>query len=1072
MTLLNVAYVIAYGKALAAAVAALTSGRLLASLAPEVVGQKLAAVKKLVQLFAERDPSLLRGARESCLRILKTAGEGGDMALIEQVPEACTALLSHEAKAAWPQALPVVAGVFDALGAIRANVSPADILPWTRARFERSRALIATLMEIRDKSHGGELNVFGKELAACLGSAVKAFGPEAVLSVAGLKLLEVPLNEKYYEQASRSWLLLVLRDSCRRTWLAFFASFFMPLASALRTKAVEAESAASPLFAKKYLTLLEHVWALLPAFCDEPLDLSAAFMAEGGRLAKQLVSVLQKEPQLRDYVWMAFTRLCAVAQEPPSPLSQALQESNVACLRKLAARVLPEMFGAYLKLHAEGEEQDASRAGHSRHLALEAVQGYAKVAEPSLVGSLFKNIVARWLKATAGEADAPEAAEAKPVADLANALIPHLPPDCLELALKVYTPALKGAVSASEDDEGSVASLQKAAYRVVCSVLQHPAAGAGNGPSDVSKIFELWAVLRDARQTCAAPSLKARLTAIEALLNLMERHLGPQFTNPAVRQEFMQCLTTILPEVLFHLRDQGTGVRDAARECLRVAATTAVHQEMLAEVVALLSAGLAGLTRHSKASAVDALSRLLYETRSKMDRQLRDRLIMVVLLLLGDDDAQVWRAVLKFTKVVVYVVPKDGLPAFLPQILKLFDSRHVASAKMLIRHIIDRLVKVVPAETLNEVFPKAHLPLLTYIQRQHAREGRPKVVLAAADGGEGDGNDGEDDAEMGDDDGPKESWATFQQGDDAGEEAGDEDEGKAPRPGKKRARGSGGGGAEPPMSAVMAHDSVQALLNAWEAESDGSDDGEGGARRRSKATKGKRKHDAVETTTWIHEDKDVPLDFMSADAAHSVLTVRPPQQKRRRGSITGAAGAQNRAEALRRSGLCFAEDGRLVVNEEAEEKGDKEEEEGAEAKKLFAGGAGADAKKPKALSRLAEQRKARLAAKGKAKLQRRGVHQIKGLDSTKPGKKGSGDGKRKGSTLKPYAYVQLNPKVTKEKYRDRASKTFESVVQGAKKGVLKGTKAKARDAKLKESKVAKKNKQKANRKAHKPTGSR
>ncbi|CAE7188014.1 unnamed protein product [Symbiodinium microadriaticum] len=63
----------------------------------------------------------------------------------------------------------------------------------------------------------------------------------------------------------------------------------------------------------------------------------------------------------------------------------------------------------------------------------------------------------------------------------------------------------------------------------------------------------------------------------------------------------------------------------------------------------LVSAGLAGLSRHAKAAALDALSRLLYEHHSKM----------VVLLLLEDRDAQVWRAALKFTKVVVFVLPKD-----------------------------------------------------------------------------------------------------------------------------------------------------------------------------------------------------------------------------------------------------------------------------------------------------------------------------------------------------------------------------------------------------------------------------
>lgn len=45
-----------------------------------------------------------------------------------------------------------------------------------------------------------------------------------------------------------------------------------------------------------------------------------------------------------------------------------------------------------------------------------------------------------------------------------------------------------------------------------------------------------------------------------------------------MREEYLQCLTTIIPEILFHLRDQSTAVREAARESLHLAATTAIHQ--------------------------------------------------------------------------------------------------------------------------------------------------------------------------------------------------------------------------------------------------------------------------------------------------------------------------------------------------------------------------------------------------------------------------------------------------------------------------------------------------------------
>jgi len=356
---------------------------------------------------------------------------------------------------------------------------------------------------------------------------------------------------------------------------------------------------------------------------------------------------------------------------------------------------------------------------------------------------------------------------------------------------------------------------------------------------------------------------------------------------------------------------------------------------------------------------------------------------------------------------------------------------------------LEQLVKAMPADALAASFPQAHLPLLTYVQRQHARRQRPASAKGVAAEEEDEENDEKGDAEMEDAQGGpknKKSWDAFQEGDDkeALDKDGDDDMGDS-RAGKKRARASKD--VEPRASPVMAHEAMQSLLDAWEAESD-----EEGA---NSSRKGKRKRGEVgASSTWIHEDANVPLDFMSADAAHSVLTTRPPQRKRIRAEAEGPAGAENRADALRRHGLRFADDGRLVVDDTVEEGKGSDEDDDDEGKqgKFNVGVAG---KEPKALSKLAELRAKKLQNKAKMRIERKG-HLVKGLDEYKPGKtKAAGDAKRKGKSLNPFAYVRLNPKVTKEKFRKDSMDSFSKVIKGAKKGVLKGNKAKARDAKNK-----------------------
>eukprot|EP00928_Gymnodinium_smaydae_P040303 TRINITY_DN27349_c0_g5_i1.p1 TRINITY_DN27349_c0_g5~~TRINITY_DN27349_c0_g5_i1.p1 ORF type:complete len:1381 (+),score=350.47 TRINITY_DN27349_c0_g5_i1:88-4230(+) len=1089
VSLLNVAYVVAYVRAVAAAVAQLTSEAARSSASPLVCKQKVSAISKLLGLFSERDPTLLKNIREECLRVLQSAGDGGDLEFLEKMPVACQPLLSFERKGAWQHALPVVSATFDALGEVRAaRVAPADAPAWTSERFNRARELVQELVSIRDKTRLAEMNVFGKELDQCIGSAIATFGPESVLSVAKLDLLDHSLGDAAFEQKSRSWLLQILRESCKRTNLGFFSGQLLTLASSLKSRSTQAEET-SPVLAKGYATLMEQVWALLPSLCDEPLDMSTALLAEGGKLAKQLVAVLVNESSLRDYVWAAFAKLCNNVLEPPSPLSSALLETNKTCLRTLSSRVMPEMFTAIVKMDGENEGKDEGRVNHSRQVALDALQAYAKVAEISLVGNFFKTAVARLLKATTGQDASVPAEQAVPLADIALALVPHLPGEGLEMAMKVFAPMLTG-VGGSREESARSGALQKAAYRAVSAVLRHPDM-ENEQKVDVAKVLDFWPILRDARQTCAVSALKARLVAIESLLSLLDTRLPAHLSKPAVAKTYMECLSGVLPEVLLHLRDPSTGVREAARECLRVSATTAMAAELQTEIVTLVSAGLAGLTSYSKASAVDALSRLLYEHNADMQADLQDRLVKVVLLLLQDNDSQVWRAALKFTKVVVFITPREALEGHLPQILKLFESPHLASAKMLVRKIVERLVKILTPEVLAEAFPEAHTPLLQYIQKQLARKQRPKAVLAGAneDGQEGEdaeqeaadkatsgrrkrGSKTKDDAMDGKKVGkPGRSWDAFQ------EEDGDAEEEVRPAGGRKRARGAAGAtpattAREPPNSKVAAHEAVQSLLDAWEAESDGEDGGR--KRRQGQRSGGKRKHEAVETSTWIHEDSNIPLDFMSADAAHSVLTVRPPQMKRQRGEEVGPAGAQNKVDALRRSGLKFSDDGRLVV-EETKEDGDGEEDED-KPKKFNLGTTSAAGTttggRPRALSKLAAQRAARALAKAKAKAERRGTHAVRGLENYRPGKKNAdGDAKRKGQKLEPFAYVRLNPKVAKEKFKDKATKSFSKVVKGAKQGVLKGLKAKARDSKRLKPNESKTRKKQHRKKVGKP-GSR
>ena len=135
-------------------------------------------------------------------------------------------------------------------------------------------------------------------------------------------------------------------------------------------------------------------------------------------------------------------------------------------------------------------------------------------------------------------------------------------------------------------------------------------------------------------------------------------------------------------------------------------------------------------------------------------------------------------------------------------------------------------------------------------------------------------------------------------------------------------------------------------------------------------------------------------------------------------------------------GLSVDSEGRLVVDEE-----ESDEDESEEKPKMFSlgqtpGVSTGSAKGKKTLSSLRALRE----RKRLANVERRGLR-TKGLNNFAPGKKAQGDVMRKGAKHEPFAYVSLNPKLSKERHKGKVVQSLKGIVKGAKKGTLRGQKA-------------------------------
>ena len=118
------------------------------------------------------------------------------------------------------------------------------------------------------------------EAEAVIGAAVTGVGPAAVL-----KVIPLNLEKQGYRSRSnltnfspgnpgRAWLLPILKSHINNTELGHFSGYFVPLSERLYQKVIEGESIKAKSMEVKILeTVVEQIWALLPSYCDLPIDL-------------------------------------------------------------------------------------------------------------------------------------------------------------------------------------------------------------------------------------------------------------------------------------------------------------------------------------------------------------------------------------------------------------------------------------------------------------------------------------------------------------------------------------------------------------------------------------------------------------------------------------------------------------------------------------------------------------------------------------------------------------------------------------------------------------------------------
>ncbi|KAH6608143.1 ribosomal rna-processing 12 [Trichoderma cornu-damae] len=783
--------------------------------------QNLADLFALVAQFLQSDSENIRISASECLVSFMANCIPSQVVLepsiydekvLDKIAKAAESLLSVQYQAAWLQTFHVLEAIFTSL---RWRANPI-MLNVTR-----------TIGEIRENPSFRSK----KEADEVLGQAIRAMGPEAVLSVLPLNIIK-PVKG----QAGRAWLFPILRDYTSNTNLAHFKSEMVPLSEIMFQKVLDHGEAEKTMEIKIYETLVQQIWSTLPGYCDLPLDLIEAFDQP---LAEILANLLYRQVDLRLDICRALRALIesnqAIAniEEEEDLLLQSrvareTARKNLAYLGQFAGNMLAVLFNVYTQTLPQ-----------SRGPILQTVNAFLSITPNQELMETFDRVS----KMLAGELQNAPTTENKAPGQKSKDHMPSTAQTLMDLVITIsaYLPRESFAtlfeIASAIINREEEPQLQKKAYKLIPRLATSELGKAALQERNA----ELQILILSSSEKVSAPARRERIAAITALL-------------PFVPDDCLHFIPSVLSEIVICCKENNERARESAYELLvqmghkMAAANGAVIDNSkvphmpsdaptaaanIEEFFTMVSAGLAGSTPHMISASVTAISRLLYEFRSLLSEQTLSDLVQTMDLFLTSNNREIVKSCLGFVKVCVISLPVElmmpRLATLVPNLI-IWSNEHKGHFKAKVKHILERMVRRFGFDAINKSCPESDRKLLANIRKTKERAKRKKDAAKGAH---------DEDASDGD----------------------EEDDGKR----------------------QYENEYDRALYSSDSDESEGSDD-EGAAKPKKKAQKGGK--------TYIVEDDDEPLDLLDKKALARISTTKPvklrkPQKTKARTDLDG-----------------------------------------------------------------------------------------------------------------------------------------------------------------------------------------
>ncbi|KAG6501722.1 RRP12-like protein [Zingiber officinale] len=564
---------------------------------------------------------------------------------------------------------------------------------------------------------------FRKQLHECLGSAIRAMGPEKFLTI-------VPLNlDVEVASDANVWLFPILKQHVVGSSLIFFSEYILGIVKRLKQKSLELEKEGRVFSARNAEGLIYALWSLLPAFCNYPVDVNKGFKA----IQKDLCNALLEEPELRGIICCSLQTLIrqnndiisSTTSEPDAEVSHIRAEENRYKYNKQQAeenlKAIKSYASEFFSVLSEMFLKSPKDIGGCLQ---DTIHDLASISDKRIVKNLFNAISQQLLKVTQ------EAIKAKQLhnsdetldnlsneaslcharallLDLASSLLPGLDDTEIYSLLKAIEPAF-------QDEEGI---LQKKAYKILSVILKERYHILSD---NLDEVLQLMIV---SLPCCHFAAKRHRLDCLYILIV----HISKDLFDHKRRD----LISSFLTEIMLSLKEANKKTRNKAYDLLVEIGHVCVdeekggRQENLLQFFNLIAGGLAGETPQMISAAIKGLARLAYEFQDLV--VVAFNLLPSTFLLLQRKNREIVKANLGFVKVLVAKSKADGLHMHLKTMVDGLlkwrdDTKNHFKAK--VKLLIEMLVKKCGFDAVKAVIPEEHMKLLTNIRKIKERKER------------------------------------------------------------------------------------------------------------------------------------------------------------------------------------------------------------------------------------------------------------------------------------------------------------------------------------------------------------